>query len=335
MATVDNHYVRAALACVKRKGLSVNQLMAHIGVTHEQLQQPRGRVHGDQMTRLLQAIWFELEDEFMGCTEHPCKLGAFAFMARHSTRYESLKSVIEQGIRFYNLFTDDMQMKLIQRGKTASVEIEFARPELDPDYFYQEFWMLIWHRFASWVINKKIPLKRASFTYAKPKHHLELKYLFSCHHYFNRPILKLSFSSDYLALPPVRTQRELSRFLRDSPADFITIPGEEQSYRMRIRTMLLHQESDVLQCPSIELLAESFNMSSQSLRRKLKQEGSAYSAIKDEIRRDLAIEKLMVQQLSVAEIAHQLGYAEPRSFSRAFKDWTGSTPSDYMKSKNH
>ena len=333
MATVDIHYILAALRCAERKGVVVEKLINEIGISQEQLSQFHGRAHGDQITRLVQSIWSELNDEFMGCTEHPCKQGVFALMARHSLHYESLEAVLRQGIHFYNLFTDDIHMRLVQQGEIAALEIEFTRPELDPDHFYQEFWMVIWHRFASWVVGKKISLTQACFTYAKPAHQNELKYLFPCRHHFNRPLLKLSFSTDFLALRPVRTQRDLSGFLKHSPADLITIPGEEQSYRARIRSLLLHQDSEVLQCPSFEQVAGGFNISAQTLRRKLKGEGTSYPRIKDEIRRDLAIEKLLSQKLSVSEIARLLGYSESRSFTRAFRQWTGLTPTAYIRSK--
>lgn len=333
MATVDIHYIRAALNCAVRKGVAADALSDQIGVSQKQLQQTGGRAHGDQMTRLVQAVWAELGDEFMGCTARPCKPGVFAFMTRNSLHYDSLEAVLRQGILFYNLFTYDIQMRLQQQGNRVEFEIEFARPELDPDYFFQEFWMIIWHRYASWIIGKKIPLSEVCFTYPKPAHRSELKHLFPCRHHFNQPRLKFSFSAAFLAQPPVRTQRDLSQFLRHSPADLITIPGEEEGYRARIRALLLQQDSDVLQCPSFEALAEGFNISSQTLRRKLKSEGSSYPQIKDEIRRDLAVEKLFSQKLSVSEIAHALGYSESRSFTRAFKQWTGLTPTGYLQLK--
>ncbi len=321
------------MRCAERKGHSTQSVLADIGIDPTLLRQPHTRCHGDQMTRLVQRIWSTLNDEFMGCTEHPCKQGVFALMSRHALHYESLEAVLRQGIVFYNLFTDDIQMKLEQRGDLVEIEVYFTTPELDPDNFYQEFWLVIWHRFASWVIGKMIPLKRVCFTYGKPMHANELKYLFPCQHHFNRSVLKLCFSAEYLAYPPIRTQRDLSHFLKHSPADLITIPGEENSYRARIRSLLLNQETKVMQCPPFTQVAEKFNISSQTLRRKLKSEGSSYPQIKNEIRQDFAIEKLLSQKLSVSEIAHQLGFSEPRSFTRAFKHWTGLTPTDFLQSK--
>ncbi len=334
IATVDIYYIQAALRCAERKGHAFKSMSADVGIDPTLLKQPQTRCHGDQMTRLVQRVWSTLDDEFMGCTEHPCKQGVFALMSRHALHYESLEAVLTQGIIFYNLFTDDIQMKLLRRGDLVEIEVTFTRPELDPDNFFQEFWLVIWHRFASWVIGKMIPLKRVCFTYSKPMHANELKYLFPCQHHFNRSVLKLCFSAEFLECSPVRTQRDLALFLKHSPADLITIPGEENSFRARIRSLLLHQETNILQCPPFTQVAESFNISAQTLRRKLKAEGSSYPQIKDEIRQDLAIEKLLSQKLSVSEIAYQLGFSEPRSFTRAFKHWTGLTPTEYVKSKH-
>ncbi|NVK41009.1 MAG: AraC family transcriptional regulator [Oceanospirillaceae bacterium] len=330
MATVDIHYVRAALNCVERKGLETSALLSDCGIDPALLQRNGARVHGDQMTRLVQLIWAALDDEFMGCTEHRCKQGVFALMTRHVLHSASLEAALQQGAHFYNLFSDDIRMRLLRRGALGVLEIEFARPELDPDCFYREFWMVIWHRFASWLIGEKIMLASAGFDYPEPAHAAELKYLFPCTHRFGRGRMVLSFSADYLVMPPVRTQRDLSRFLRRSPADLITIPGRESSFEARIRSELLHQGQEVLECPSFEHFAAHFNISTQTLRRRLRAEGTSYPRIKDEVRRDLAIEKLLLHRHSVTEVARQLGFSEPRAFARAFRNWTGLTPATYV-----
>ncbi|MCJ8338736.1 MAG: AraC family transcriptional regulator [Pseudomonadales bacterium] len=330
MATVDMHYARAILQCSVRQGRSVRGILQDVQLTPELLASHQQRIAGEKITQLVKYIWAKLQDEFMGCTDHPCKPGVFALMARHSLRYDSLQEVLLQGLHFYDLFTDDIKMQLVKRGKLAELSIHFKQPQLDPGNFFQEFWLMIWHRFASWVIGRKIALNQIYFPYPKPDHHLELKNAFPCRHNYNRNGMKISFSSEYLSLAPVRTQTDLSIFLKNSPADLITIPGDENNFKAKIRTLLLHQQQEVLCCPDFERLAQSFNVSSQTLRRRLKSEGTSYPQIKDQIRRDLAIEKLLSQTVAIADIARCLGFSESRSFSRAFKKWTDYTPTDYM-----
>ena len=179
----------------------------------------------------------------------------------------------------------------------------------------------------------KIPLSQVCFTHAKPSHYQEAKLLFSCRHSFNRPVVKLCFHAQYLDLPCVRTRKELIRFLRDSPADLITIPGSEQSFKAKIRAILINHENDILYCPSFETIALNLNMSAQTLRRRLKVEGTSYPMIKDEIRRDLAIDYLLMSNRNITDISDALGFSEPRSFTRAFKHWTGVSPSKYARTK--
>ncbi|OUS37408.1 AraC family transcriptional regulator ['Osedax' symbiont bacterium Rs2_46_30_T18] len=330
MATVDMHYARAILQCSLRRGICATQIMTETQLSAQLLAGDQQRVAGEKITQLVKYTWAKLQDEFMGCTENISKPGVFALMARHSLRHDSLQEVLLQGIHFYDLFTDDIKMQLVKKGALAELTIQFRHPELDPGNFFQEFWLMIWHRFASWVIGRKITLNQIYFPYPKPGHHHELKNAFPCRHNYSRNGMKISFSSDYLSLAPVRTQRDLSIFLKNSPADLITIPGEENNCRAKIRTLLLHQQQQVLCCPDFELLAQSFNVSSQTLRRRLKSEGTSYAQIKDEIRRDLAIEKMLSQTVNIADIARSLGFSESRSFSRAFKKWTDYTPTDYM-----
>jgi AraC-like DNA-binding protein len=57
----------------------------------------------------------------------------------------------------------------------------------------------------------------------------------------------------------------------------------------------------------------------------------SFQGLKDSLRRDLAIEWLTAGRLPVAEVAAELGYAEPSAFHRAFRKWTGVTPGAYRR----
>ena len=83
--------------------------------------------------------------------------------------------------------------------------------------------------------------------------------------------------------------------------------------------------------PSITEMADTLHMSESSLRRRLRSENTSYQALKDEVRCEVAVDKLLNENAKVADIAEYLGFAEPSSFVRSFKSWTGQTPSDYRE----
>jgi AraC-like DNA-binding protein len=72
-------------------------------------------------------------------------------------------------------------------------------------------------------------------------------------------------------------------------------------------------------------------MSESSLRRRLQKEDTSYQALKDEVRCEVAINKLLHEKAKIADLADYLGFTEPSSFVRSFKGWTGDTPSSYRE----
>ena len=68
--------------------------------------------------------------------------------------------------------------------------------------------------------------------------------------------------------------------------------------------------------------------SRQTLYRRLKAEGITFAVLLDRLRRRLALRFVREQGLSVKETAYRLGFSDPAAFSRAFKRWTGKSPSE-------
>ena len=70
-------------------------------------------------------------------------------------------------------------------------------------------------------------------------------------------------------------------------------------------------------------------MAPRTLQRRLRGENTSHRQILDRVRRERALRLLPRGELSVAQIAEQLGFSEPSAFNRAFRRWTGRAPSDW------
>ena len=70
-------------------------------------------------------------------------------------------------------------------------------------------------------------------------------------------------------------------------------------------------------------------MSAPTLRRRLKREGTTFQQIKDAARCDAARLCLDRPELSINEVALQMGFTDPSAFHRSFKKWTGMTPGQF------
>ena len=75
----------------------------------------------------------------------------------------------------------------------------------------------------------------------------------------------------------------------------------------------------------------ALHFSVRTLARKLQAEGTSFQAIKDELRRDVAIQLLTQSRLAVAQIGLRVGFEDATCFQRAFRQWTGSAPGAYRK----
>jgi AraC-like DNA-binding protein len=73
-------------------------------------------------------------------------------------------------------------------------------------------------------------------------------------------------------------------------------------------------------------VAQKLAVSTRTLHRRLKKDGTTFQKVLDDLREELARHYLASSDYSSAEIAFLLGYEEPNSFYRAFRVWTGQTP---------
>jgi len=88
------------------------------------------------------------------------------------------------------------------------------------------------------------------------------------------------------------------------------------------------------QIPSIESIAARFSITVRSFQRKLEEENSSYRELCQEIGKDFAASLLSNQNVKITEVASALGYSNARAFQRAFKSWTGQTPSKFRGLRN-
>ncbi|MCP4874366.1 MAG: AraC family transcriptional regulator [Gammaproteobacteria bacterium] len=139
---------------------------------------------------------------------------------------------------------------------------------------------------------------------------------------FLQPISAISIRPDLLQLP-VHLNTPDKPNIDDRDADFNT------NFINSIRQIIgsYSQSKNI----NIEEVASIANMSVRSLQRRLKAEGLRYNDLLSQARYGHAKEKLKNSELPVSEIAKSLGYTDPAHFTRAFRRWSGLSPSAFRK----
>jgi AraC-like DNA-binding protein len=91
------------------------------------------------------------------------------------------------------------------------------------------------------------------------------------------------------------------------------------------RLIMMNQEG----IPDFSQLAASMHMSERTLRRRLADEGTSYTELSAEIRKNRAIDLLQSSCFSIEQISLMLGYKDHPHFYRAFKSWSGVNPCSF------
>ena len=103
-------------------------------------------------------------------------------------------------------------------------------------------------------------------------------------------------------------------------------PDLVQQLRIFIRAQMYNKG------PMLEQCARLIGTSSSSLKRNLAHQGSSFQDEYDQIRLERAIELLLDEHNSIADVAYIMGFSSSATFSRSFRTWTGVPPSSYRRS---
>jgi AraC-like DNA-binding protein len=153
--------------------------------------------------------------------------------------------------------------------------------------------------------------------------------MFPCRCEFDNKHNALVFDVKYLRFPVVQNTDSLRKYLDQAPLQWFRKQSYYDTYSAKVIRVL---ENSVLEKETnLNNVASTLNMSARTLRRKLIAEGCRFQQLKDNMRRDKAINLFEQDELTIAQIGLAIGFTELATFSRAFKQWTGVSPSTYRR----
>ncbi|MEU2507332.1 AraC family transcriptional regulator [Streptomyces sp. NPDC007863] len=353
--SVSAHHVRAVALAAERRGMDAGPLLARAGLSPALLTGlPPDRVPSARFGRLVRLLWASLDDELLGFGGAPTKVGAFAMMG-HLVVHGSgdLREALHRARTFYSLFPGGPSFRLVEpaapkgeydreygRDDDKKDEPERDRPDEarlefdvsgydDPLHFGAEATVLVAHRFAGWLIRRRIGLRRVEFAHAEPRHSAEYALLFGAPCVFGAGRTAAVFDRADLDEPVLRDAAALRDFLRRAPDGVLVCSEWGSTVAGRVRH-LIGRALPAGPVPTPEELAERLSVSPQTLRRQLAAEGTTYQRLRDQVRRDHAIAELTAGRVSIERLSRRLGFSEPSAFHRAFRRWTGETPRAYQ-----
>lgn len=331
ITTVPIQYVNALLKAAVFRGLDRDKLLLEAGITPELLKNNKSRLPAATYASFSHLIGEQLQDEFGGFMDTPCKPGTYEMMCHACINCPTLEAFLLRGIKFYGLVTDSIHLELSKNDKEAQYLLNTHPGTEDPENFLAFVLLGIVHRLSSWVIDQPLILKSVSFTHSRPETANEYNFLFKAPIKFNQPVNSLNFSTNYLEMAVKQSDQTLQNFLSKPELQLMGVSSSDNSLVVKVKRLIKDKVST--EFPEFETIAEHLHSTTVTLRRRLREEGSSYQQIKDDLRRDTAIFNLAKGSMSIEQVAESVGFSEPTSFFRAFKRWTGVTPRAYVTNK--
>ncbi|VVD75705.1 AraC family transcriptional regulator [Pandoraea eparura] len=230
--------------------------------------------------------------------------------------------------QFLHLLIDEFSVKARRDGNVCDVLLVAKRNAPVSRPLGRELILKLAHGLASWLIGQRIPLLGVELDFPRPSHAGDYLYLFPGPVQFNCSQTLMRFDAKYLDMVIRRQKSDLRTFLAHAPKDWLFESFAEQLMCHRVRQYL---SGCLPRVPTIEITAQDLHISVRTLCRRLSAEGSTFQSVKDDLRRDLAIQRLTRSEDAIAAIAYDVGFDDPSAFHRAFRHWTGSTPHSYRK----
>jgi AraC-like DNA-binding protein len=172
------------------------------------------------------------------------------------------------------------------------------------------------------------PLKMG-FKHSKPKYHDQLEDFFAIDIEYNQPECWISFTAEHVDQPLQYSNPSLFHALRKQAESLLEGYQKLESTSSKVRHVL--QQWPNQHSANKEAVAELLNTSPRTLTRRLQEENTQFSHLLRDVRMEKAQIKLENHPVDMQELAHELGFADRRGFERAFKQWSGQTPSAYHK----
>jgi len=317
-------FIQAIAWGYARRGQDPADALARAQIAPELLRDPEARVTSAQMERFSALAMQQLDDEALGWFRRRLPWGSYGMLARASISAPDLGLALKRWCRHHGLLTEDLTLNWQGGGGIARLRITEHRPLGRLREFCLVTLLRNVHGLACWLVDQPLPLVEVRFPFAAPRHAEVYPLLFPGPVQFEAGDCGLDIEARWLALPLQRDEAALQQMLQRALPLMVRPYRGERRLAHRVQ-QLLRQRPDAA-C-SAAALAEQLHVSVRSLHRRLAEEGRPLQALKDAARRERAIELLCRSRRPVKQVALAVGFASEKSFARAFRQWTGCTPS--------
>jgi len=311
-------------------GMDPAELFSEAGIDPSLRLDINARINGEKLDLLTWLAMQESNDEafVFHLTEHlhPSYLGVMGYAWLASA---TLREGFERLSRYQKVLSDVGFVKLEDREDALLVHLEYDAPALHDPNLRELMRLANGVKLCRMNAGESFQPKKIQFKQPEPNRVATYYSFFHCELEFNADSSVLQIDRDDADRPLSGANAQLEALFEQQMIEYLARLNKDDIVS---RT----QAAIFKQLPSgrasIEEIAGKLGTSTRTLRRKLKDAGSSYKDLLAETRRELGKRYIHDKSLSLTEVAFMLGFSDSSSFSRAFRSWTGESPSAFRDS---
>ena len=318
-------------ALLARRGASLAQVCAAVGVNPAQLSQPEGRLPVHRFVALLEEAARASGDDSiglrLGCLHGPDSFGPLGDAIVQSA---DVAGAIANVARYFFVHQEGANLELRIEGRNAVITYSIRDAEI-----------LDYRQDAELSIAKMMNFTRivtgcrnwapsaVYFEHPEPRDSSEHRRIFGAPVYFSQPYNAMVAPREILAMringSELRGLAQLHSLAQARAAE--APPGDDLLAGVRQHILRGLRAGGV----SIDKVAAAMDLSERTLQRRLGECGATFNELVERMRFELSQRYLRQDHLSLTEIGYLLGYSELSAFSRAFRRWAGVSPIEFRK----
>lgn len=337
MSVVYSISVKAAgkiIAATADAGIAPEELCRAVQLDSSALEPADNRIPFAQLIMLYEhAARLTGDDAFglrVGERSSPKMYDVLGYVTMNSRTFgEALNRLI----RYQQIWTDAVTFSLEIADSTAHLSYIYRIGNLSPEERRQESenMMSAIVRFGRMVTGVDWTPREVNFEHEQPENISEHERIFRAPIRFNTSPTKLIFDSLLLALPLVEADTTLGALLERQAEDLLAKSPQRGAFINGVRQLI--GESLRGGDARLEIVAQKSGVSSRTLQRKLREEGTSYQELLEEMQRTLSKIYLQKPEMAICEVAYLLGFSQSSAFHRAFRRWTGLTPKEFRRAQ--
>jgi|GEM_PF-707204 len=328
-------FLRALLEAGERGGVDRAAVMRAIGITAMEVDDPSGWIPAAQMTRAWELVPEMSGDPSFGIhAAETSPLGVFGPLDFATMSSATVGDALGRVVKYYATMGAMSELRLAH-DKGGAIRLTtkvIVKGKGDLRHFVENLFALIVTRIrmaAMFAARGDIDV-RVRFVHAAPRDGAEHLRVFGPNVTFRASRDELSIGAKTAAMVLLTSNPDLSPILEREGERLGLRPDAPIVERVRRAIEQAMRGGGV----GLDDVARKLGVGPRTVQRLLQRDGTSFADVLDAVRKDIAIKTLESGGAVASELAYALGFAQPSAFYRAFRRWTGKTPSQWKGSRS-